>query len=58
MANKFIENGTGLKPIKHDELICRDCKYRNSQSIIRCAKYERKPLSVFKSELCLLYKKV
>ena len=53
---RMIDDGSGLRRIALEELICKDCKYRLLRPSVRCKKYESKPATVFKGE-CSEYEK-
>ncbi len=53
---KMIEDGSGLRIISLEELICKDCKHRLLRPTIKCKKYESKPAAVFKGK-CSEYEK-
>jgi len=52
----MIDDGSGLRRVTLEEMICKDCKYRLLRPTVRCKKYETKPATVFKGE-CSEYEK-
>lgn len=58
MANKFEwTEATAPKPVKMEDLVCKDCFHRSGRVDI-CAAYQRiKPISVIDGGDCDFYKK-
>jgi len=56
ISKKFIDDGSGLRIIALEELICKTCKHKLLRPTIKCKKYESKPATVFQGE-CSEYKK-
>lgn len=57
ISDKFIDDGTGFKPIEFANLKCKDCKYRIPQSVKQCGLYRTKPVSLFIKNECPDYEK-
>jgi hypothetical protein len=44
------------KPIKNDDLVCKDCIYKNRMSVLQCLKYpDEKPGKVLYGKGCDKY---
>ncbi|MGL4484732.1 MAG: hypothetical protein ACRCUS_07245, partial [Anaerovoracaceae bacterium] len=52
---EIIKNGSTLKKITNQDIICGNCKYEQTDSVVSCNKYKEKPGTVFATGSCEFY---